>query len=95
MAKQMGKSVVQVTEVLELLLRRVTLMDASLIDEVDWKRANAMVRSVDPDDEDYVALALNLNCPLWTGDLKLARALKDRDVQVLTTVEVRSAHTRR
>ena len=49
-AKQMRKTVAQVTEVLDLLLHRVTLVDPSLISDEVWKEAKTLVKSVDPDD---------------------------------------------
>ena len=94
-AKQMRKTVAQVTEVLDLLLHRVTLVYPSLISDEVWKEAKTLVKSVDPDDEDYVALALHLGFPLWTGDKKLANALKDHPVRVLTTADVRLLHAAR
>lgn len=91
----MGKTVAQVSEILELLLHRVTFIDPALIGDVAWKQAKTLVASVDPNDEDYVALSLHLNVPLWTGDLKLIKALKTYSVKTLTTAEVRQLHIRR
>jgi predicted nucleic acid-binding protein len=45
---------------------------------------------LDINDEDYVALALHLDCPRWTGDKKLAKALNGSGVRCLTTADVRS-----
>jgi predicted nucleic acid-binding protein len=88
-AKYTGTSVANVTDVIGLIIRRVTLIDPALIADNTWAKAKELTGSVDPDDEDYVALALYLGCPLWTGDKKLTRGLKGSDVTVLSSSEVR------
>lgn len=65
MAKHMGTSVANVTDVIGLLMRRVTLINPALIADNAWAKAKELTGTVDPDDEDYVALALHLGCPLW------------------------------
>jgi len=62
-----------------------------LIPDATWTTAEVLVRGIDPDDEDYVALALHLKCPLWTGDKKLIKGLQAKGFkQVLSTEQVRS-----
>lgn len=88
-AGYIGVSVAHVTEVIGLLLHRVELIDPALIPDTTWAHAKKLTAVVDPNDEDYVALALHLDYPLWTGDTKLARALKGSRVKVITTAEIR------
>jgi len=95
MAKQTGKTIPEITLTQELLLKRVTFIDDALIDDNAWATARKFVKQVDPDDEDFVALALHLNCPLWTGDNKLSTALKGSGVRCLSSAEIREMHTRR
>jgi len=90
MAKGTGKTVAQVTAIQELLFSRVSLFDMASIRETHWREAAALVLKVDINDEDYVALALHLDCPPWTGDKKLAKALNGSGVRCLTTADVRS-----
>lgn len=89
MAKYMGLPVARVTEVVQLLMHRVELIDPAVIGDLAWVQAKQLTKGVDPNDEDYVALAIHLGCPLWTGDLKLYRALQGGIVPVLTTAVVR------
>ena len=89
MAKGMGITIAQVSMIQDLLLSRVVMFDMSLVDDVSWEKAAALVRKVDMNDEDYVALALHLNCPLWTGDKRLVAALVGSAVQCLTTADIR------
>ena len=60
MAKLMRRSVADVTAVQEILLTRLVLLDAELIPDPVWTKAEALVSGIDPNDEDYVALALHL-----------------------------------
>jgi predicted nucleic acid-binding protein len=89
MAKGMGATIAQVNQIQDLLLARITLFDISLVDDASWKRAAALVREVDKNDEDYVALALHLKCPLWTDDKRLTRALAGSAVECLTDADIR------
>ena len=90
MAKLMRKSVADVTAVQEILLTRLVLLDAELIPDPVWTKAEALVSDIDPNDEDYVALALHLKCPLWTGDKKLLKGLQAKGFKhVLSTEQVR------
>lgn len=89
MAKSMGKTVAEVSAIQELIQSRVLLFDMASVSEMHWHKAAALVNDVDINDEDYVALALHLDVPLWTGDKRLAKALAGSEVRCLTTSEVR------
>ena len=89
MAKSMDKTVPEVSAIQELILSRVLLFDMASVSEMHWHKAWALVNDVDINDEDYVALALHLDVPLWTGDKRLAKALAGSEVRCLTTSEVR------
>jgi predicted nucleic acid-binding protein len=39
----------------------------------------------DPDDTEYFALALQLNCPLWSNDKKLKN---QQEIRVINTIEL-------
>ncbi len=60
------------------LLRQLDLYKENWISAGSWKRARELCRDVDPDDAAHVALALEINAPLWTGDRKLRRGLEAR-----------------
>lgn len=60
---------------------------ATFVDEEEYKTLLLKARSVspDPDDVDFVALAMKLGCPLWSNDKRLRR---QSAVQVLSTEEL-------
>ena len=43
----------------------------------------------DPDDEQYLALALRLNCPIWSNDSHFQEELIKNAVKVFTTEELK------
>jgi predicted nucleic acid-binding protein len=76
----------------EVVLSGLTAVPAEFIDTVLWERAAALVAKIDPKDDHYVALALHLKCPLWTGDKPLWKGLKaSGHIEVWNTQELRSA----
>ncbi len=72
-----GYSESEFQELLYNLLKRLHLIDDSLIYDINFKRAFKLVNRIDPKDIVYVALSLQMQCHLWTGDKKLYIGLKD------------------
>jgi predicted nucleic acid-binding protein len=46
------------------------------ISDKDFAKANEIVEKIDPKDAIYVAFSLALDALIWTGDLKLFKALR-------------------
>jgi predicted nucleic acid-binding protein len=69
----------------ELLVSRITIVSNSAVASPTWERAYDLVKDIDEDDDQFVALALHLNCPLWTGDGKLLRGLRRKGFKLLMT----------
>lgn len=77
------------------LFKKIDLIDLDSIRETTWKKAIELTKDVDEYDAPFIALALELDSPLWTGDKKLIKGLNKKDVDwVLTTdiiTEIRNA----
>jgi predicted nucleic acid-binding protein len=69
----------------ELLISRISIVSNSSIASPVWERAYDLVKDIDEDDDQFVALALHLNCPLWTGDKKLVNGLRRKNFKLLIT----------
>ena len=41
-----------------------------------WQQAHRLLERIDPNDIPYLALAIHLNAPLWTGDRRLIEGLQ-------------------
>jgi hypothetical protein len=54
-------------EALELLLRQVTLVQTDVYAPFEAEARRRLIRR-DEEDWPYVALALSMNCPIWTED---------------------------
>ena len=69
------------------MLERVIAWEIEFIPVVEYKEflKEAELICPDPDDVEYFALALKLNCPIWSND----KALKEQSViKVLSTSEL-------
>lgn len=89
-ARLTGATTDLIAQVEEILLASMITVQAESIDGVHWERAHQLVAGIDPKDDHYVALALHLQCPLWTGDKKLIMGLRTKGFkQVHSTEEVR------
>jgi predicted nucleic acid-binding protein len=58
------------------IFRRIKFIDDDLIPFEEWISALRLVRGIDRDDVNFVALSNLLDKELWTGDAKLYAGLK-------------------
>lgn len=80
-----GASAQRHAELEELLLSMLTIVPNSRISSAHWERAFDLVKDIDEDDDQFVALALHLDRPLWSGDKKLVTALGRKGFKLLIT----------
>lgn len=73
-------------ELKHLTTRRIRFIEEERVSAQNWNKANELTKKIDSDDIAFVALALELNCPLWTGDKRLSKSIKD--VKTLQTYEI-------
>jgi predicted nucleic acid-binding protein len=60
------------------MLKRINFVKEDVISAENFKKANALCREIDENDTPFVALALELDGYLLTGDEKLKRELKSK-----------------
>ena len=65
-----------VYEYLHEILKRINFVNMEIISDKNLKEAYELCRGIDENDTPVVALALELNALLWTGDEKLKEGLK-------------------
>jgi predicted nucleic acid-binding protein len=68
----------QMIELLHLCLRKVTLFKEDNLSKKSREEAYQLCKEIDKDDTIFVALTLELDGLLWTGDKKLMQGLKAR-----------------
>jgi len=81
-----GLSGLNESEILEsfyLVLKYCTFFDEEDIPDSIRKEAAAIVKDIDPKDMVFVASAMTLNAKLWSGDRKLVKALKDKNINLI------------
>jgi predicted nucleic acid-binding protein len=70
-------------------LQHIKLYDEEVILPIYWEEADSLTKDVDRDDIAFVALALQTDGILWTGDKKLADHLKKMGFnRVISTAEL-------
>lgn len=70
-------------------LRKIELIDLESIRSTTWERALELTGNVDEFDAPFIALSLELEAPLWTGDKKLIKELKTKGIEwILDTNQI-------
>lgn len=68
----------EIDELINLLYSKIQFIDEKFIPRETLLIADELTKSVDFDDVIFIALAMHLNCKLWTGDKKLTNFLKTK-----------------
>ena len=66
----------ELVELIEQLVNALELYPESQISLNNRQLAYELCKDIDSKDTPYIALALELNCKLWTGDLELKNGLR-------------------
>ena len=67
-----------IREIVQTVYTRITFLSDAVIPIKTYSTAAKLVRDIDAFDVQFVALAMHLDQPLWTGDMKLYRHLIKR-----------------
>lgn len=70
------------------LFKKIDLIDLESIRELTWEKAIELTKNVDEFDAPFIALALELDSPLWTGDNKLIKGLNKKGVDWILPTEI-------
>ena len=89
---KLSKQQPSVVDALErLTMNSITFLNEALISTVSRAKAEELMSGLDQDDTIYVALAIQLNVPLWTGDKRLSKGLgKKGFTQIVDTATLRT-----
>jgi predicted nucleic acid-binding protein len=60
------------------IISQVELISEELIKKSSWEYAYELTKDIDEDDTPFVALTIELNGSLWTGDKKLINGLRNK-----------------
>lgn len=71
------------------LFKKINFINEELIPEKQWLSAERIVKDIDIDDSDFVALTNFMKGYLWTGDKPLYNGLKEKNFKkVINTKEL-------
>ncbi|WP_426671540.1 PIN domain-containing protein [Mucilaginibacter sp. McL0603] len=68
-----------------LVLSTINFVSEELISEQSWIQAFALTKDIDEDDTPFIALGIELNAKLWTGDKILSKGLAKKGVEIIIT----------
>lgn len=63
------------------VLSQIELISEEIINPKNWSKAYELTNNIDEDDTPFVALSLEIDGILWTGDKKLIKGLNQKKCQ--------------
>jgi predicted nucleic acid-binding protein len=73
------------SDIEELILLTINFVPEESISEQSWIQAFALTKDIDDDDTPFIALGIELNAKLWTGDKVLSKGLAKKGVDIIIT----------
>lgn len=90
LSKQFNVSDLLFDSFLKALNDVALIYSQEFISEKDFELSKSMVQKIDPKDAIYVVFSLALDALIWTGDLKLCKALRKKGFQnIITTTDLK------
>ena len=74
-------------ELLYIVLKRIDFINENQISKESWDQAMELTKDIDIKDISFVALAIELEGILWTGDKKLHQGLKEKGFERVANLE--------
>jgi len=86
--KLSGYSAKDLEFLMRIVFKKIDLIDIESVKESTWAKSMELVKDVDEFDAPFIALALELDSPLWTGDKKLINGLSPKGIDWILTTEI-------
>ena len=74
-------------ELIYLVLKQIDFINESQISQESWDKAKELTEDIDVKDISFVAMAIENQGILWTGDKKLHKGLKAKGFDQVVTLE--------
>lgn len=71
-----------------MIFKKIDLIDLESIRQSTFEISIEMTKDVDEFDAPFIALALELDSPLWTGDKKLIKGLVNKGIDWILTTDI-------
>lgn len=69
----------EILQVISAIFDKLTLIDEALIKPSSWETAYNLCSEIDEDDTPFIALSIEIDAILWTGDKKLMSGLQKKN----------------
>lgn len=69
------------------VLSSIQFISEELISENSWKKAFELTKDIDRNDTPFIALSIQLDEKLWTGDKKLIKGVSEKQIGLTITTE--------
>ncbi len=86
--KLSGYSAKDLEFLIRIVFKKIDLIDIESVKESTWAKSIELTKEVDEFDTPFIALALELEAPLWTGDKKLIKGLNQKGIDWLLTTDI-------
>jgi len=77
----------ELLELLYLVIKQIDFINEHQISQESWHQAKALTKDIDVKDVSFVALTIESNGILWTGDKKLYKGLKKRGFEQIANLD--------
>lgn len=69
------------------VFHHIDFIDPEIIRPESWEKGFDLAKDIDENDTPFVALCLDINGSLWTGDKKLSNGLKQKGIDWIWTTD--------
>ena len=73
------------SDIESLVLSSINFVSEESISQQSWIKAYALTKDIDEDDTPFIALGIELNAKLWTGDKALSKGLAKKNLDIIIT----------
>jgi len=83
-----GYSEAEFQQIKFLAIRNIEFIDSKDISKQNWELSYQLLKDVDENDTSFLALNLEINGFLWTGDKKLIKGLENKNYNKTVTTDM-------
>jgi len=83
-----GYSEAELNFLQRILFKKIEFIDPEYVKPSSWKQAIKLTSKIDPADSPFIALALELDALLWTGDKKLMAGMITNKIDWVINTEI-------
>ncbi len=83
-----GYSNAEYQQIKSFITRDIEFVHSKNISRRNWEISSELLSDIDKNDIPFLALSLEANCLLWTGDKKLIKGLQSKNYHKIITTDI-------